>query len=124
MTDIIVIGGGPAGLTAAIIKPSIAPWIKVNPKNFIDKNAIVNPSRVAGTTLRSTAGLPICFIWDKFIPSPPINNTITKAISFIVEEISKVPLGTKFKYDGPINMPSNIIPISDGNLNFSKVKPL
>ena len=26
------------------------------------KNAIINPSIVAGTTLRSTAGLPICFI--------------------------------------------------------------
>ena len=68
-----------AGDTAAIINPSIEPWINVNPKNLIDKKAIVNPSNVAGTILKSIAGLPICFIWDKLIPSPPINNTVTKA---------------------------------------------
>ena len=37
-------------------------WTNVNPKSFIDKNAIVNPSKVAGIILKSTAGLPICFI--------------------------------------------------------------
>ena len=97
---------------------------KIAPKNFVAKNATVKPSKVAGTALSNTAGLPICFIWDKLIPSPPINNTVTKAISFIVEEIAKVPFGTRFKYDGPINIPRSIIPISDGNLNFSAINPL
>ena len=45
---------------------------KIAPKNFVAKNATVNPSKVAGTALSNTAGLPICFIWDKLIPSPPI----------------------------------------------------
>ncbi len=72
-----------AGLTAAIIKPKIAPCIKVNLRNNVDKKAIVNPSNSAGIILSKIAGLPICFICLKLIPSPPINNTVTKAISLI-----------------------------------------
>ena len=45
---------------------------KIAPKNFVAKNATVKPSKVAGTALSNTAGLPICSIWDKLIPSPPI----------------------------------------------------
>ena len=35
---------------------------KIAPKNFVAKNATVKPSKVAGTALSNTAGLPICFI--------------------------------------------------------------
>jgi len=72
-----------AGLTAAIIKPKIDPWTNVNFRNIMDKTAIVRPSKVAGIILNKIAGLPICFIWVKLIPRPPINNTVIKARSLI-----------------------------------------
>ncbi len=58
------------------------------------------------------------------MPSPPINKTITNAISFIIGAISKILLGTIFKNEGPIIIPTIIIPISAGSLNFSTIFPL
>ena len=97
------------------MNPNIAPCIKVKLRSSIDKKAIVNPSNVAGIILNKMAGLPICFIWFILIPNPPINNTVTKAISLIYGDISKVGWGIIFKNDGPINIPNKIIPIRGGS---------
>ena len=113
-----------AGLTAAIINPSMAPCTKVKFKNIVDKNAMVNPSYVAGTTLNNMAGRPICFICFKLMPSPPMKSTVTKAISFNVGAIFKVAFGTRLRKEGPIIIPIRIMPIREGNFNFSASFPL
>ena len=53
-----------------------------------------------------------------------IGDPIETKSGMVIIPISKVCFGTKFKYDGPINIPNNIIPINAGNLNFSAIKPL
>ena len=113
-----------AGLTAAIINPSMAPCTKVNFKNMVAKKAMVNPSNVAGTTLNNIAGRPICFICFKLMPSPPMKSTVTKAISFNVGAIFKVAFGTRLRKEGPIIIPIRIMPIREGNFNFSASFPL
>ena len=58
--------GKTARLTAAIINLKYS-WIKLNLRNNIAINAIVNLQVMFGIALNKMAGRPICFIWATLI---------------------------------------------------------